>query len=64
LHMIPYFLAHDHPGREPPQFSDNEHDPMLYEDAKEMVEYVGQALKQTSREAIIVLYVPAPNPQG
>jgi hypothetical protein len=28
-----------------------EHDPMLYEDAKQMVEYVGQALKQTSREA-------------
>ena len=26
-----------------------EHDPMLYEDAKEMVEYVAQALKQTSR---------------
>jgi hypothetical protein len=41
-----------------------EHDPMLYEDAKQMVEYVGQALKQTSREAIILLYVPAPNHQG
>ena len=36
-----------------------EHDPMLYEDAKEMVEYVAQALKQTSREATILLYSPA-----
>jgi hypothetical protein len=33
-----------------------EHDPMLYEDAKQMVEYVGQALRQTSREASILLY--------
>jgi hypothetical protein len=30
-----------------------EHDPMLYEDAKEMVDYVAQALKQTSREATV-----------
>jgi DNA polymerase I len=39
-----------------------EHDPMLYEDAKEMVEYVAQALKQTSREATILLYSPALDP--
>lgn len=39
-----------------------EHDPMLYEDAKQMVEYVGQALKQTSREATILLYSPALDP--
>jgi hypothetical protein len=39
-----------------------EHDPMLYEDAKEMVEYVGQALKQTSREATILLFAPALDP--
>ena len=32
---------------------------MLYEDAKEMVEYVAQALKQTSREATILLYSPS-----
>jgi hypothetical protein len=32
---------------------------MLYEDAGEMVEYVAQALKQTSREATILLYAPA-----
>jgi hypothetical protein len=36
-----------------------EHDPMLYEDAEHMVEYVGQALRQTSREATILLYAPA-----
>jgi DNA polymerase I len=39
-----------------------EHDPMLYEDAKEMVEYVAQALKQTSRETTILLYSPALDP--
>jgi hypothetical protein len=39
-----------------------EHDPMLYEDADEMVEYVAQALKQTSREATILLYSPALDP--
>jgi len=32
-----------------------EHDPLLYEDAGEMVEYVAQALKQTSREATVLL---------
>jgi hypothetical protein len=39
-----------------------EHDPMLYEDAKEMVEYVALALKQTSREATILLYSPTLDP--
>jgi hypothetical protein len=39
-----------------------EHDPMLYEDAGEMVEYVAQALRQTSREATILLYAPALDP--
>jgi hypothetical protein len=38
------------------------HDPLLYEDAQEMVEYVAQALKQTSREATILLYAPALDP--
>lgn len=32
---------------------------MLYEGAKEMVEYVAQAMRQTSREATILLYAPA-----
>ena len=36
-----------------------EHDPMLYEDAGEMVEYLAQALKQNFREATILLYAPA-----
>ena len=35
---------------------------MLYADAKQMVEYVGQALKQTSREATVLLYAPALDP--
>jgi len=35
---------------------------MLYEDAEQMVEYVAQALKQTSREATILLYSPALDP--
>ncbi len=39
-----------------------EHDPTLYEDAKEMVEYVAQALRQTSIEATILLYSPALDP--
>jgi DNA polymerase I len=39
-----------------------EHDPMLYEDAREMFEYVAQALRQTSREATILLYAPALDP--
>ena len=39
-----------------------EHDPMLYEDAGEMVEYVAQALRQTSREATILLFAPALDP--
>ena len=36
-----------------------EHDPMLYEEAGEMVEYVAQGVKQTSHEATILLYAPA-----
>jgi hypothetical protein len=39
-----------------------EHDPLLYEDASEMVEYIAQHLKQTSREATILLYSPAMDP--
>ena len=30
-----------------------EHDPLLYEDASEMVEYVAQHLRQTYREATV-----------
>jgi DNA polymerase I len=39
-----------------------EHDPLLYEDAEEMVEYLAQALKQASREATVLLYAPAMDP--
>jgi DNA polymerase I len=39
-----------------------EHDPLLYEGAKEMVDYLAQALKQTSREATVLLYAPAMDP--
>jgi hypothetical protein len=39
-----------------------EHDPLLYEDASEMVEYVAQHLRQTSREATVLLYSPAMDP--
>lgn len=36
-----------------------EHDPLLYEDASEMVEYIAQHLRQTSREATVLVYSPA-----
>jgi DNA polymerase I len=39
-----------------------EHDPLLYEDAEEMVEYMAQALRQTSRGATTLLYAPALDP--
>jgi DNA polymerase I len=39
-----------------------EHDPLLYEDAGEMIEYVAQHLLQTSREATVLLYTPAIDP--
>lgn len=39
-----------------------EHDPMLYEDAEHMVEYVAQHLRQTSRVATILLYAPVLDP--
>ena len=39
-----------------------EHDPMLYEDAEHMVEYVAQHMRQTSTEATVLLYAPALDP--
>jgi DNA polymerase I len=39
-----------------------EHDPLLYEDASEMVEYIAQHLRQTSREATVLVYAPAMDP--
>jgi hypothetical protein len=39
-----------------------EHDPLLYEDAEEMVGYLAQVFRQTSSEATILLYAPALDP--
>ena len=34
-----------------------EHDPLLYEDAKEMTEYISKALRQASYEAAVLLWL-------
>jgi DNA polymerase I len=39
-----------------------EHDPLLYEDGGEMVEYIAQHLRQTSREATVLVYSPTMDP--
>jgi hypothetical protein len=39
-----------------------EHDPMLYEDAEEMTEYVSQAMKEAAKNAVVMLYAPAADP--
>jgi DNA polymerase I len=39
-----------------------EHDPMLYEDAAEMVEYVSHALSDAGKEAAVLLYSPGSDP--
>lgn len=39
-----------------------EHDPLLYEDAREMVEYVSRAMKEAANRAIVLLYSPAVDP--
>ena len=36
-----------------------EHNPLLYERARDMAGHVAQAMKQASREATILLYAPA-----
>jgi hypothetical protein len=33
-----------------------EHDPLLYEDSAEVVEYISQAMKQSAHEATVLLY--------
>jgi hypothetical protein len=35
-----------------------EHDPLLYEDAQAMVEYVYQGLHDAAKEATVLLYLP------
>ncbi|HNY35083.1 MAG TPA: hypothetical protein PKK68_10545 [Methanothrix soehngenii] len=39
-----------------------EHDPLLYEDAEEMVEYVSQAMKEAAKSCTVLLYSPASDP--
>ncbi len=39
-----------------------EHDPLLYEDAREMTEYVSLALREASKEAAVLLYSPGADP--
>jgi hypothetical protein len=35
-----------------------EHDPLLYEDAIEMTEYVSKAMSDAAKEATVLLYSP------
>src|SRR5512139_2797246 len=39
-----------------------EHDPLLYEDAQEMTEYISKSLKQAAHEAAVLLYSPEIDP--
>ena len=39
-----------------------EHDPMLYEDAAEMVDYVSHSLRDASKDAAVLLYSPTVDP--
>ncbi len=39
-----------------------EHDPLLYEDAAEMTEYVSQAMRDAAKEAAVLLYAPGVDP--
>ena len=39
-----------------------EHDPSLYEDSREMVEYISQAMRQAAQEATVLLYSPGGDP--
>lgn len=39
-----------------------EHDPLLYEDASEMTEYISQAMREASKEAAVLLYAPGADP--
>ncbi|MDD2835443.1 MAG: hypothetical protein PHY05_04780 [Methanothrix sp.] len=55
--------ARGHLAGEPSQRPDRgARDPLLNEDAGEMVEYLAQVLRQPSREATILLYAPALDP--
>ncbi len=39
-----------------------EHDPLLYEDAQEMIEYVSRAMRETAKDAAVLLYAQGADP--
>ena len=39
-----------------------EHDPLLYEDAKEMTEYISHAMREAAQDAAVLLYAPEIDP--
>jgi hypothetical protein len=39
-----------------------EHDPLRYEDARKMTEYVSLALREAAKEAAVLLYAPGADP--
>jgi hypothetical protein len=39
-----------------------EHDPMLYEDAEDLAEYVSQAMKEAAKDATVLLYASVADP--
>ena len=39
-----------------------EHDPLLYQDAEEMTEYVSQAMRAAAKESTVLLYSPSTDP--
>jgi len=39
-----------------------EHDPIIYEDSAEMVEYVSKAMREAAQEATVLLYSPGLDP--
>jgi hypothetical protein len=58
LPSIHNLLAHDHPRGARNSLIIIEHDPLLYEDAQGMVEYVSQGLHDDAKEAAVLLYSP------
>jgi hypothetical protein len=39
-----------------------EHDPLLYEDAEDLAEYVSQAMKEAAKDVTVLLYASAADP--
>ena len=59
FHSLP---AHDYPGGGSSFLIIVEHDPLLYEDAQEMTEYVSQAMREAAKDATVLLYAPGADP--